>query len=182
MSVPLSEVSTAAVMLQQQEAQHAAAGHPRQSMRQGASRRAAGCCGRWPVFEGFLLGGCCGVDTLALSWHWRAHCPVPHVSVLIACAGTGQSAGVDGAFSVPSGFSFLVTHVENLCGGGRGSLKSLTDVWGALEAALCCALAGALGFGLFYFAVDVPKLPGHLPWSGISCERVGGINLSGRGW
>lgn len=53
------------------------------------------------------------------------------------------------------------------------------DVWKALMAALCGALAGALGFGLFYLAVNLPKLTGFLAWLSNFCERVGGLNLLG---
>lgn len=52
-----------------------------------------------------------------------------------------------------------------------------TDVWKDLKAALCCTLAGALGFGLFYLAVNLPKLPGFLAWLSNFCECVGGVNL-----
>lgn len=60
-----------------------------------------------------------------------------------------------------------------------GSLKSLcvADVWKALKAALCCASAGALGLGLVYFAVNLPKLPGFWAWLSSFCERVGVLKL-----
>lgn len=53
------------------------------------------------------------------------------------------------------------------------------DVWKALKAAWCCALAGALGFGLFCSAVNLCRLPGSLAWLNNSPGHVGAVNLWG---
>lgn len=69
-SVLLREVCTAPVMLQQQEAQHSGSGHPLQCIQHVAKCRAAGCCGSWLVFWGFLSGRVL-LGRCAPSWHWR---------------------------------------------------------------------------------------------------------------
>lgn len=119
------------------------------SMLPVAACRAAALC--WGVCS---LGQCCWVGVLALSWRWRLAGELAaewlaglHCLLVLA---RSSLLGLMGPF--PLGFVSVVTHMENLCGDGRG-VPEVSVCGRCLESLKSCSVlcfigCFRVGFGL----------------------------------